>query len=242
MSQLKKGAILNYTTIILTNVVGLLLTPFIIRQLGDSEFGLYTMIGSFVGYIAVLDFGLSDAVVRFVAKYRAEKDKKGEENFLANTMLIYLVISTLVVLVGTVFYLNMDSVFQNSLTANELVQAKIMFAILVFNLAISLPAGSFTGICFGYEQFAFPKSAKIIRYISRSVLVVALLLLGGKAIAMVILDTVLNIVLDAVLIWYVFKRLGVKIKLHQYNFKLVKNIFSYSLWIFVFVIVSQFQW
>ena len=242
MSQLKKGAILNYTTIILTNVVGLLLTPFIIRQLGDSEFGLYTMIGSFVGYIAVLDFGLSDAVVRFVAKYRAEKDKKGEENFLANTMLIYLVISTLVVLVGTVFYLNMDSVFQNSLTANELVQAKIMFAILVFNLAISLPAGSFTGICFGYEQFAFPKSAKIIRYISRSVLVVALLLLGGKAIAMVILDTVLNIVLDAVLIWYVFKKLKVRIKLHQYNFKLVKNIFSYSLWIFVFVIVSQFQW
>ena len=59
---------------------------------------------------------------------------------------------------------------------------------------------------------------------------------------MVILDTVLNIILDAVLIWYVFKRLGVKIKLHQYNFKLVKNIFSYSLWIFVFVIVSQFQW
>ena len=67
MSQIKKGAALNYTSIILTNIVGLLLTPFIIRKLGDAEFGLYSLIGAFVGYIAILDLGLGNTVVRFVA-------------------------------------------------------------------------------------------------------------------------------------------------------------------------------
>ncbi|MEK6153519.1 oligosaccharide flippase family protein [Flavobacteriaceae bacterium 3-367] len=242
MSQLKKGAFLNYTTIILTNLVGLLLTPFIIRQLGNEEFGLYTLIGAFVGYISILDFGLTNTVVRFVAKYRAEKDRKGEENFLATTMVIYSIISFLVLIIGTICYLNIENIFADSLTPDQIEKAKIMFAILVFTLSIGLPAGAFEGICFGYEQFVFPKSAKIIRYLVRSALVVALLLMGGKAVSMVILDASLNLILIIVTITFVFKKLKVRFKLHEYSLALPKRIFSYSVWIFVFVLVGQFQW
>ena len=87
MSQLKKGALLSYISIFLTNVIGLILTPFIIKNLGDAEYGLYTLIGAFIGYISVFDFGLNNTIIRFVAKYRAEKDRIGEENFLAITLL-----------------------------------------------------------------------------------------------------------------------------------------------------------
>lgn len=83
MSQLKKGAILNYITIFLTNIIGLLMTPFILNHLGKSEYGIYITIGALVGTISLLDFGLNNTVVRFVAKYKAEKDRIGLENFLA---------------------------------------------------------------------------------------------------------------------------------------------------------------
>ena len=75
--------------LILTNVIGIFLTPFILRHLGSSEYGIYLTIGAFIGTISLLDFGLNNTVVRFVAKYRAEKDRDSEENFLATTMLIY---------------------------------------------------------------------------------------------------------------------------------------------------------
>ena len=65
--------------ILVTNVVGLLLTPFIIKSLGDSEYGLYTLVGSFIAYFSLMDLGLNNTVIRFVAKYRTQKDKKGEE-------------------------------------------------------------------------------------------------------------------------------------------------------------------
>ncbi|HEY0045751.1 MAG TPA: oligosaccharide flippase family protein, partial [Flavobacterium sp.] len=87
MSQLKKGAMLSYVSIILTTTIGLMMTPFIIRTLGDSEFGLYTLIGALVSYFGIMDFGLNNTIVRFIARYRAKKDKEGEENFLATTML-----------------------------------------------------------------------------------------------------------------------------------------------------------
>ena len=242
MSEIKKGAVLNYTTIILTNVVGLLLTPFIIHKLGDAEYGLYTLIGAFVGSISIIDFGLNDTIVRFIAKYRASKDKIGEENFLATTMIIYAFISLTVLIIGSICYINIENIFEDSLSIEEIGKAKIMFLILIFNLTISLPGGSFGGICNGYEAFVFPKTVNIFRYIFRSITVVGLLLFGGKAVALVILDTILNMIIIALNAFYVFKKLEVRFKLHQFEKQLVKRIFSYSVWIFISTLVSQFQW
>src|SRR5690625_3872798 len=101
MSQLKKGALLSYANIFLTNVIGLILTPFIVKSLGDSEYGLSTLIGAFVAQISILNLGLNNTVIRYISKYRAEKDKKGEENFLSSIMLIYCGMSFLVLLVCT---------------------------------------------------------------------------------------------------------------------------------------------
>ncbi|WP_298366195.1 oligosaccharide flippase family protein [uncultured Lutibacter sp.] len=242
MSQLKKGAILSYITIFLTNIVGLVLTPFIIKSLGDAEYGLYTLIGAFVGYISVLDFGLNNTIVRFVAKYRAEKDKKGEENFLAITMLIYAAISIVIAIIGIVLYFNLDTVFSTSLTTGELAKAKVMFMILIFNLAITLPGGAFTAICSGYEHFVFPRTINIVRYIVRSFMVVGLLLAGGDAIGLVLLDTIMNLLVIAFNGYYVLKKLNVTFKLYEFKTPLVKEIFSYSVWVFVFALVGQFQW
>ena len=241
MSQLKKGAFLNYATILLTNVVGLLLTPFIIRSLGDSEYGVYTTIGALVGTISLLDLGLNNTIIRFVAKYRAEKDKKGEENFLAITMLIYFVISIVVVILGYFMYQYADDYFKK-MSASEIGLAKNMILFVIFNVAIGLPGGSFSAICIAYEQFVFPKALNIIRYILRSITVALLLFFGAKALAIVILDTIFNIILLLIFIFYAFNKLKVKIKLHNFDWSYLKTIFNYSIWIFIYGIVAQFQW
>jgi O-antigen/teichoic acid export membrane protein len=241
MSQLKKGALLSYLSIFLTNGIGLLLTPYIIHKLGDSEYGLYTLIGSLIAYIGVLDFGLNNTIIRFVAKYRAQNDKPGEENFLATSLLIYAAISTLIVIAGIALYYNLETLFPK-LTVAEMSKAKLMFVVLIFNLAIELPGGAFAAICSAYEQFVFPRALKISEYVLRSLMVVALLWKGGDAISIVVLDTILNLFVIVISAYYVFRKLQVKIKLHVFQFPLVKTIFSYSVWIFVYAIVGQFQW
>jgi O-antigen/teichoic acid export membrane protein len=242
LSQLKKGVALSYVIIFLTNSIGLVLTPFIIRSFGKSEYGLYTMIGALVGYMTVLDFGLNSTIIRFVAKYRAEKDKKGEENFLAHSFLIYGFVALIVVCLGFTLYFNLDTLYNNTLTIDQLRKAKIMFLILIFNLAISLPGGAFTGICSGYEEFVLPRIANIIRYILRSLVVVGLLVLGGDAVGIVIIDTIMNLLIIAVHMTIAFKKLNVKIRLHQFEKPLLKLIAGYSVWIFVFAMVHQLRW
>ncbi|MFD1162229.1 lipopolysaccharide biosynthesis protein [Hwangdonia seohaensis] len=242
VNQLKGGAALSYVIIFLTNIVGLVLTPFIIRSLGSAEYGLYTMIGALVGYMSVLDFGLNNTIVRFVAKYKAEGDKKGEENFLAHSFIMYFCISILVTILGLILYYNLESLYSETLTADQIDKAKVMMLLLIFNLAVSLPGGAFGGICYGYEEFILPKITNIVRYVVRSILVVVILLYGADSVGLIILDTIMNLLVIAVDIYIVFKILKVKVKIHDFDKTLFKSILGFSLWLFVFAIVHQLRW
>ncbi|MEC4050879.1 oligosaccharide flippase family protein [Flavobacterium sp. SUN046] len=242
MSQLKKGVLISYVNILLTNVVGLLLTPYIVRSLGNSEYGLYTLIGSVVAYLSLMDLGLNHTIMRFVARYRAVNDTEGEKEFLGTTMLIFIAIAILVVLIGLWIYFNLESIFSKSLTVEELVKAKVMFLILIFNVAINIPGSSFQAICNAYEHFVFPRVVAIVKYLLRAAMVCGLLFMGGKAITLVMIDTVFNILVILVTAFYVFYKLKVTVSLARYNTSLISEIFGYSFWVFLFAIVSKFQW
>ena len=242
MSQLKKGAILSYVNIGLTNTIGLILTPFIISSLGNSEYGLYTLIGSIIAYFSLMDLGLNNTIVRFVAKYKTVKDEEGERKFLGTIFLIYFFISLVIVLLGVIMYYNLDNMFSKSLTAEEMEKAKIMFQILIFNMALVLPGGAFTAICNAYESFVWPRMISIIKYVVRAILVLSLLTLGGKSITLVIIDTGLNIVFFTITFFFVTRKLKVKFNFRNLDTALLKTIFKYSVWIFLLGITSQFLW
>lgn len=242
MNQLKTGAVLSYVLIFVTTTVGLVLTPFIVNSLGKSEYGLYTMIGALVGYMTVLDFGLTNTIVRFVAKYRANKDKQGEEDFLAHSFILYSLIGVIIVFGGLIVYFNLENLYGDTLTADQMSKARKMFLILIFNLAVSLPGGAFRGICSGYEEFVLPRVANIIRYIFRSLLVFVLLIYGGDALGIILVDTGMNIFYIWITAIIAFKKLKVRIYLHHFRFSLLKAILSFSIWIFVFSLVNQLRW
>ena len=59
VNQLKAGAFLSYISIVLHNIIGLLYTPFMLRMLGQSEYGLYSLVESVVAYLTILDLALA---------------------------------------------------------------------------------------------------------------------------------------------------------------------------------------
>ena len=76
MNQLKTGVALNYVLIIISTLVGLLYTPYMLRMMGQSEYGLYSLVASVISYLTILDLGFGNAIVRYTAKYRAEGKKR----------------------------------------------------------------------------------------------------------------------------------------------------------------------
>jgi len=240
--QAKLGIVLSYVVIIFQSITHFLITPFMLIALGKSEYGLYMLIGSFIDYIALFDFGLGSTVTRYVAKYRAEDDKKGEESFLAIVLILYSIISILALIVGAVLYRHLPFIFSRSLTSEELHIAKPMFIILIFNAVLSMPFNTFSSIIQGYEKFAFIRIVHLIRIIIKTILLLALLSVGYKALAIVILDTVINLVTMNINMFYVLIRIKTRIHLYYFSKPLLKEIITYSFFVFVTMIVDQIFW
>lgn len=59
---------------IITTLVGFVSTPYIVRSLGDTDFGIYKTLVSFFGHFSILEFGLYSTILSLFIK-EANKDK-----------------------------------------------------------------------------------------------------------------------------------------------------------------------
>lgn len=242
MNQLKVGTILNYVVIILNALVGLLFTPYMLRMMGQSEYGLYTLVASIIAYLTVLDLGLGNAVIRYTAKFRAEEKEREQYEMFGMFLVLYLIIGFVAFIIGLTLYYNIDSMFGETMTDIELSRARIMMLILLVNLVVTFPMSVFGGIITAYEHFVFPKIVNICRVFLNTILMVVLLEYGFKAIAMVVLLTIFN--MATLFVNYVYCRHKLKIKIiwGVFNWEFLKDVVIYSFWIFLNVLIDKIYW
>ena len=116
----KKGVILSYVMMVLEVLSTLLITPFLIRTLGQAEYGVYKLSASVTAYLLLLDLGIGNAIIRYISKYRANKDRESEQKFFGVSILFYLSIAVLALLIGGVLWYVYPSMFSKGLTAEEI--------------------------------------------------------------------------------------------------------------------------
>ncbi len=242
INQLKAGAALNYAVLILNTIVSLVYTPYMLRMMGQSEYGLYSLVASVIAYLTVLDLGLGNAVVRYTAKYRAEGKYEEQYRMFGMFLILYIGIGCLALLGGLALYFNVDSMFGDTMTSTELDHARIMMIILVFNLAFTFPMSIFGSIMNAYERFVFPKIINIIRIVLNTVIMVVLLSMGYKAIAMVIVQTVFNFTTLIINFFYCRKELKIKILFGKFHYGFLSEVAIYSFWIFLNAIMDRIYW
>lgn len=241
-NEIKAGTILSYISLFIGSFISILYTPIMINMLGKSEYGLYTLANSVIGYLGVLDFGLGNAIVKYTAQYRAIGDKKGEYNLNGMLVIVYSIIAVVVIIAGYIMIHNVDVIFSKSLSSREQETMKILIIIMVFNMAISLPFGIFSSIVIAYEKFIFQKTIGLIRSIMNPFIMLPLLLMGYKSIEMTIAVTILNIVYILVNMYYCFKVLKIKVKFDKFEMYLFKDISGYSFFIFLNMIADKIYW
>lgn len=242
MNQLKAGAALNYVVIILNMLVGLLYTPYMLRMMGQSEYGLYSLVASVISYLTVLDLGLGNAIVRYTAKYRAEGKTTERYEMFGMFFVLYIVIGVVAFVAGLGLYFNVDTLFGATMTVEELDKARTMMLFLIFNLAVTFPMSIFGSIITAYERFVFPKVVNIVRVILNTVIMICLLEMGYKAVAMVILQTVFNLLTLVINFFYCKYKLQIKIFFRNFQWGLLKEVAVYSFWIFLNVIMDRIYW
>lgn len=241
-SQIKVGAILSYCALFLGTAVTLVYTPFMLRKLGQAEFGLFSLVNTTIAYLTILDFGFGTAIVRYTAKYRAEKDKVKEETLHGMFLLLYIGIGILAFLLALVLVFNIEWLFSNTLTATELRTAKTLMWLAAVNLAMSFPFSIYASIITAHERFIFAKAIHLMRLVINPLLMVTVLTLGYKAVGMIAIATVLNILINIVNMVYCKRYLHIKMRFSGFDIPLLKEIGIYSSFVFLNLVVDRLYW
>lgn len=227
-NQIKIGAILSYLTIVLNIGAGLIYTPWMVKMIGQSQYGLYTLASSLISLFLV-DFGLSSATARYVSKYRSENDTQKVNNFLGIIYKLYLIIDAVIFIVLIVVYLFIDSIYKN-LTPVEIEQFKVVYVIAGLFSVINFPFVTLNGIMTAYEEFIHLKLSEVVYRILLVAIMVIVLINGGGLYSLVAVNAGVGLLVVAYKLIVIKTKLPIKINIHYKDSSLYKELFGFSAW------------
>jgi O-antigen/teichoic acid export membrane protein len=159
----KKAVLLNSLSgvvALVTNVlVALVMTPVLVRELGDRGYGIWELLVGFVGYLGVLDLGIGPALVRYVADAWSREDRAAL-NRIFNTGLLSLLASG-VVSVGLFALLAIWGDRILPVTESELQDTVLALLLFGMTLAVSLPRTALSAYLLGMQAHRFVNMIQI---------------------------------------------------------------------------------
>jgi len=80
--KLIRSALFGQLPIIVQLISGFVIMPKLIAYFGDADYGLWVLVGAFLGYFGLLDFGFSKTIVRYVSRALGQHDKKASDGWI----------------------------------------------------------------------------------------------------------------------------------------------------------------
>ena len=227
--QIRIGAILSYISIVINILAGLIYVPWMIKRIGQSQYGLYTLANSVIT-LFLMDFGLGAAVARYISKYNAEGDAEKVNNFLGVVYKLYIIIDAVIFTALTVLFFLLDVIYVD-LTPQEMQQFKVVYIIAATFSVFNFPFIPQNGILTAYEKFIPLKLADIIYRVLLVSFTIFALLLGYGLYALVIVHAIVGLLVILYKFIALKKMVPAKVNWKYSEKSLYKEIFSFSIWV-----------
>lgn len=234
----KVGVIFSYVLMFVEICSTMLFTPFLIRTLGQAEYGIYHLILSVLSYFTLLDLGVGSSVIRYMSKYSAEKNKNAQRSFMGVTTIYYLIIAAVALLIGLVVRQNLSSIFETGLSVTEIELARKLFSIAICNTVVTLATSAFSNAIIAHEHFMVSKGTTIIMTIVKVLLSVVALKMGMSSMGVLAVHLITNCITRGIYVCYVLFKLKITPSFKNIQFSFLKEVASYSSFILLQLIAS----
>ena len=234
----KKGAIVSYITIAVNIIASLLYTPWMLSKIGDGDYGLYTLASSLINMF-LIDFGFGSAVTRFISKYNAEGDQEKIDNFMGMLYKLYGIIVGVVFLILVVLFFFLGDIYIK-LTPEELEKFKVVYLIAGSYTVLSFPfTSTFSGILTSYEKYYQMKLCDLIHKILTVGLIIVALSFGLGLYTLVAINAFAGLITLVIKGIIIGRQTKLKPNLSFFDRSVLKEIFSFSIWVTVSALCSR---
>ena len=142
-------------------VVNLITTPLLLKALGESAYGLQSLVSVIIGYLTFMDMGLDLPITKYLAEDRARKDKLSENHLLSTTLQLYLYIGLggMIIIIFSSYWLA-HYVFK--IPPNLIDQAILVFKIAGVGFLGSVGMSWGRALAMGIQRFDITYSVSVV--------------------------------------------------------------------------------
>ena len=241
-TEKKLGVILQYSQMALSILISFIYTPFMLRILGQTEYGIYNLSNSIISYLNLLSLGFGASYIRFYSRYKKDEDTVGIKKLNGLFLIVFMIMGGIALVCGLVFSANVSIFFNDSYSAEDLRIARVLMFFMSINLALAFPNSVFTSYVTSQEKFVFQKSLNVIKTVVSPLLTLPLLLMGYASIGMVVVTTIVSVLVDSLNVFFCLTKLKMQFDFRKPDMSLLKEIASFSSFIALNQIVDQINW
>lgn len=239
--QISFGVILSYAVIIVQFATGLLYTPVVLKTLGQSQYGVYSLCTSFIGYLTLMNSGANAAYIRFYVQTKVNEPKKipGLNGIFLK---IFAVLAFLALLGGWLVGIFSPTIFGDKISEEEYILIKTCFKFLAFNTSVQVINCVFSSFIIANERFIFAKIVNLVVAILNPILTLPFLFAGYSCVSIIVIHLSTMAVTLLINILYCIKVLSICFDLKQKDAALLKNIIQFAGFIVLQSIMDQINW
>lgn len=146
-----KNTLLLYMRMLITAIIGLFTTRYLLKALGVEDLGIYGVVGGVVGVLAFLNSAMSSASTRFISVALASGDIIERRKVFSTTFMMHfyidLIILTLLETVG-LWFVNTQLIIPPS----RLFAANVVYQLSVFSCILGILSVPFNATLISHEK------------------------------------------------------------------------------------------
>ena len=236
--QISRGVMLSFVAQGVAILVNLIYTPFMVRILGQNEYGLYQLVQSVVNYLNLMNFGFSGAYISFYSRAKAQEGADGIARLNGMFLRIFLVITLVCVLSGA-FLVSHIQLLGERLTEAQYITARKLMILLVLNLAVSFPNTVFTVHIAARERFVFKQAVTILNYVLIPLCNLPVLYMGLGSVGVAGVTLALAVLRLGINMGYCLGKLKMRFSFGHFDKTLFVSLVGFTFFIFLSDIVDQ---
>ena len=228
----------NWVGLLINLVVSFFLAPFVVNSLGAAFYGIWALAGQFTGYLYLLDFGVRESVIKYTAKYAAQRQSVKLNRILTTAFLLYTPIFLLCVVAAVIGAWGFPSWFD--VDAAHVDTARAVVFLVGVTIGQTFIFNVFTGILQGLHRFDIANLFGIGLSLVRAALIIGALSLGYGIVALSVIQLGIALIgglFTAFAALYYLKRAGLRFQLVRLSRRsllaLSRRVFGYSFYVFV---------
>jgi O-antigen/teichoic acid export membrane protein len=236
-SRIIKNVLMNWAAFAATVLAGFLMSPFLVRHLGDSVYGVWILIGSLAGYLGLLDFGMTPSILKYIAEYRARGDQEAINRVVSGAFAVFSLLGLVSLLVSLAIAFSFNDIFHTPLADNTAAAVVILAGV---NLAATFPALVFIGVIRGYQRYDIDASVTALSIVARSLLLVVLVRRGYGIMALAATTFAFDLLRLVYLVRSAYRlNPDIRIARGHVSGSEMRRLFGYSAYVFLMIVGKQ---